>query len=945
MIRNLPKLLLLLLTVGLGVSPATGQNRLSPALQSLTAPGSEPGWLLFNESLHLDAKTLFSSYKSAFDLGEKDEMVLFRVHSDELGYTHYRYQQTYGGVPVEGAEFALHSRNGIAIKGNGHLQPGLSLNYQPAVSPENALATALSSVAATSYMWESAGNQEALRQATGDPDASFFPAAELLIADDDFQPQDEPDFHLLYKFDIQASQPVSRTWVYVDAHNGEVVKSLDMLMHTDSAGTAETRYKGNQPIVAEGFTDTGGFDIFRLRESGRGSGIETYNLNTSTDYADAVDFIDPDNYWESDSINDASTDAHWAAELTYDYYLGTHGRDSYDDEGSKLISYVHYDVNYFNAFWNGQWATFGDGSGDPLTTVDITAHEFTHGVTGNSARLVYAYESGALNESFSDIFGNAVEYYADPATFDWKIGEDIGAFRNMENPQEFGDPDTYRGTDWWTQTGDNGGVHINSGVQNYWFYLLVEGGSGTNGIGQSYAVNAIGWEAASAIAYRNLNVYLDPSSQFKDARAGSLQAVEDLYGFCSDEYTSVAAAWHAVGIGNPVTSQDFGVVDITPLGDCGLSNEEEISIKIRYLGCDTISIPFIQVAYFIQNTAIAAVEVIPFTQPVMGGQLIEYTFQTKADLSAFGNYAIVARTLTATDPYQQNDSSEFITARNPVSMRDDTLTFESFAVNTEVLDSLYLEDRRRSSVRILPGVGQDSSFAIRMTGDNYFAAAPPDSGQDFFDTNPAFSGFVYFCVDAEELNELYLDFDLRQTFSSLYDTLLGESNPGASSFRVLADGVELARYLPTTNDADPFTRQQIDLSAYAGTKFQLVMESKAISSLANDPDSIGDNIFLDNIRFRSVTWPTRITPALSPSFSLFPNPSTGMITLELEAEQQEAAVITVRDMMGKQVQKRTWQVQPGENRLDLSLADLAPGMYLISLQQESGISSSKVRRE
>jgi hypothetical protein len=391
-----------------------------------------------------------------------------------------------------------------------------------------------------------------------------------------------------------------------------------------------------------------------------------------------------------------------------------------------------------------------------------------------------------------------------------------------------------------------------------------------------------------------------------------------------------------------VSSQDFGIVDITPLNDCGLSDEEEITVKIRYLGCDTINIPFIQVAYFIQNTAIAAVELIPFSQPVTGGQIIDYTFQTKANLSAFGNYAIVARTLTATDPYQQNDSSAFVTARNPVSMNNDTITFESFGMNTDVLDSLYLEDRRRSSVRILSGVGQDSSFAIRMQGSTYFAAAPPDSGQDFFDTNPEFSGFVYFCVDAEELNELYLDFDLRQTFSPLYDTLLGAPNPGASSFRVLADGVELDRYLPTTNSDDPFVTQQIDLSSFAGTKFQLVMESKAITSLANDPDSIGDQVFVDNIRFRGVQWPTRVEQqSLLPAWQVFPNPSQGSIVVTFDAPEAAWYTVDVRDLTGRQLRTIPFLATGGSHRLEIDLAD-QPGLYLISLSSETGRSAQRL---
>jgi Zn-dependent metalloprotease len=130
--------------------------------------------------------------------------------------------------------------------------------------------------------------------------------------------------------------------------------------------------------------------------------------------------------------------------------------------------------------------TYGDGNGTtftPLTAIDITAHEIAHGLTSNTSNLVYSNESGALNESFSDIFGVSVESFANNNTLNWIIGEDAtpngNGIRNMSNPNAFADPDTYLGTNYYTGTQDNGGVHTNSGVQNFWYYLLTVGGTGT----------------------------------------------------------------------------------------------------------------------------------------------------------------------------------------------------------------------------------------------------------------------------------------------------------------------------------------------------------------------------------------------------------------------------------------------------------------------------------
>ena len=206
--------------------------------------------------------------------------------------------------------------------------------------------------------------------------------------------------------------------------------------------------------------------------------------------------IDSTNSWSSFSpaLDQYAIDAHWGTERTYDYMDSVHNRNSIDNNGFALRSYVHYDFNYVNAFWDGQRMTYGDGdaTNSPLTTLDITAHEIAHGWTDYTSDLIYANESGALNESFSDILGVLVEFYSTPSSANWLIGEDIGrAIRSMSNPNSFGDPDTYGGINWVDQncipssSNDRCGVHTNSGVQNYWFYLLVNGGLGLNDIGDS----------------------------------------------------------------------------------------------------------------------------------------------------------------------------------------------------------------------------------------------------------------------------------------------------------------------------------------------------------------------------------------------------------------------------------------------------------------------------
>jgi Zn-dependent metalloprotease len=264
-------------------------------------------------------------------------------------------------------------------------------------------------------------------------------------------------------------------------------------------------------------------------------------------------------------------DVHWGMEKSYDFYLNVFSRNSYDGAGSIIKQYVNpptlqsqygnspNNAGAYPAPYNLMQYGLGDGSFmKPVVGLDVEGHEFTHLVVDNNGNggLVYQGESGALNESFADIFGTCIEFYSG-VNADWLIGEDVmigqAFMRSMSNPNGAQQPDTYNGQYWTNTTNlsqDNGGVHTNSGVQNFWFYLLSQGGSGTNDLGNSYSVTAIGIAQAREIAYRNLVSYLGPNATFMDAYNGSLQAAQDLYGNPSAQYTAVREAWYAVGIGN-----------------------------------------------------------------------------------------------------------------------------------------------------------------------------------------------------------------------------------------------------------------------------------------------------------------------------------------------------------------------------------------------------------
>jgi Zn-dependent metalloprotease len=230
------------------------------------------------------------------------------------------------------------------------------------------------------------------------------------------------------------------------------------------------------------------------------------------------------------AVGDLDVDrAHDFARSTYTYFLNTHGRNSFDNQGAIIVSTVHYGRNYDNAFWDGKQMVYGDG----FPVLDVVGHELTHAVTEKTANLEYKWQSGALNESFSDIFGAMID------RDDWLMGEDLPpdalggreAIRSLSNPAQFGQPAHTK--DWVRTCSDEEGVHTNSGIFNKAYYNIA---------------TAIGKESAERIFYRALSIYLQPRSSFADARAKVLKATADLYGLNTDTYRAVEKGFTDVGL-------------------------------------------------------------------------------------------------------------------------------------------------------------------------------------------------------------------------------------------------------------------------------------------------------------------------------------------------------------------------------------------------------------
>lgn len=487
---------------------------------------------------------------------------LNRHNKDAAGMDHYRFQQILYTTPIENAILMVHVQQGRIKSENGKWIKDFpeSVARVAKINEISALNRALQEIGANKYKWDIPAEEAFLKREQKNPNATFRPKGSLVYysGEKDVEPF---SLRLAWKFDIYAQEPMSRQIVFVDAENGKILGKRELMHETNANGTAQTVYSGLQSITTD-FTGA----TYRLSETGRGSGINTYNLLTGTTFGAAVDFTDADNNWNNVNVakDEYATDAHWAAEKTYDYYLQKFSRNSIDGLGMALNSYVHYGAGVFNAYWDGSRMLYGDGDAShgnkPLTSLDVCGHEITHGVTENESALVYSYESGALNEGISDIFGTVIEAYARPTSNDWLVGGDFFTIRSMSNPNAYGQPDTYEGTYWYTGSSDNGGVHTNSGVLNYWFYLLTAGGSGTNDNGFVYNVTGIGMDKAAAITYRMNTNYLVSTADYAAARVAGILAAEELYGQGSPEAIQTANAWDAVGVYAPSCSTVTGLV-------------------------------------------------------------------------------------------------------------------------------------------------------------------------------------------------------------------------------------------------------------------------------------------------------------------------------------------------------------------------------------------------
>ncbi|WP_274033451.1 M4 family metallopeptidase [Streptomyces sp. MMBL 11-1] len=511
------------ITVGTKADPGALPAKLSPAQRA---------------ELLSEANATRAATAKELGLGSTEKLVVRDVVQDRDGTTHTRYERTLNGLPVLGGDLVVKESAAGTTEGvskaskatSAQLKAvGLTADVAPAAAEQQALAAAKAEGSKAKKASEAP--RKVVWLGSGSPQLAY----ETVVGG------------------LQHDGTPNELHVLTDAASGEKLYEWQAVHN----GTGNTQYNGQVTL--------GTAPSYTLTDTTRGN-HKTYNLNRGSSGTGTL-FSGPDDIWGDGTPQNAETagaDAHYGAAETWDYYKNVHGRSGIRGDGVGAYSRVHYGNNYVNAFWQDSCfcMTYGDGDGNvkPLTSLDVAAHEMTHGLTSVTARLVYSGESGGLNEATSDIFAAGVEFYsntsADPG--DYLVGEKIDIrgngtpLRYMDKPSKDGSSKDY----WYSGIG-NVDVHYSSGPANHWFYLLSEGSGAKTVNGVNYdsptsdglPVTGIGRDKALQIWFKALTTKFTSTTNYAAARTGTLAVASELYGATSPEYAAVAHAWAGINVG------------------------------------------------------------------------------------------------------------------------------------------------------------------------------------------------------------------------------------------------------------------------------------------------------------------------------------------------------------------------------------------------------------
>ena len=480
-----------------------------------------------------------------------DQLKAKDIITDETG-NHVRFSQYLNGIRIYGQEIITHEKNnGKFAQTTGNLINADANFISPYFNEETAISIA---------------EQYFGLDGESDVELVYYPRESQLV--------------LAYLIDIRNTDKETneprREMIVVDAQTGMVIDRWNNLQTAGTLGTGKGYYAGTVSNFPIDLT-SGTYTMFDVPNNGktydfnnRTCNIFGCGTNVGTIYSSSTSTFGTDG-----SLGNRASigvDAHYFSQKTLEYVYNTYGRRGIDNNNNAslrmgfMVSRTHYGKSYNNAYWDGASMTYGDGDGTtyrPFDAIDVVGHEMTHGITERTSNLRYQNESGAANESFSDIIGVAVEFYTGQLTgfggqlypSDWWIGEDLyktsnpaspsRGIRHMADPHIEGDPCHY--SEKINTTSDNGGVHTNSGIQNKVYYLLSAGGTNhkdTTGT----VVTGIGWSDAAKVAFDADTKFCTIDDTYAKVANAWVNAAKNRFGAGSAAAQQAYNAWKACGV-------------------------------------------------------------------------------------------------------------------------------------------------------------------------------------------------------------------------------------------------------------------------------------------------------------------------------------------------------------------------------------------------------------
>ncbi|RMG86088.1 MAG: T9SS C-terminal target domain-containing protein [Bacteroidetes bacterium] len=929
------------------------------------------------ESLEAQSFAFLEAAKAALQIRQPaEEFELTRLQTDPSGEHHLRFRQVFGGVPVYGSEIILHTRDGAPWLLNGRYFP----------TPENIETTpALPAETAVNIAMEDLGGKEKVKTLT-DLERRFVagePVEKQLV----LYPSETDLAHPTLAWHIRLAPNLTSRWTYfVNAQTGEILKAYSELCkfyHAEHGAHPGTPDVAPPPPTTANATDLLG--ITRTIDVFDHNGL-FYMIDASRSMYSSVKSVFPDEpvgvIWTIDATNTSpannnfsaqhvtstnntwnnpiAVSAHYNGGKAYEYFKNTFNRNSINGLGGNIVSFINVaDENgggMDNAFWNGAAMFYGNGDqafNAPLAkALDVAGHEMSHGVIQATANLEYFGESGAINESFADVFGAMID------RDDWQMGEDIsnpqvfptGVLRDLSNPHNGGNSLNDPGyqpahtSEQYTGNQDNGGVHINSGIPNRAYYLFA---------------TDIGKAKAEQIYYRALDLYLVKSSQFIDLRLAVIQAATDLHGANSPEVNAAKSAFDAVGIFDGTPNDPTVDVGINPGDDFILmTNRDYNGLWIFTPAGDAIANPLSNIA--------------PQSKPGItdDGSQILYI----ADDNTMQRITID----WANGTFDQNQIHPDPVWRNVAVAKDGS---RIAALTTDFDNLIWVFDFGKSEWQSFELYNPTTANGGITTGDvlysdvlefdftgnwimyDAFNALNNASGQniDYWDI-----GFIN--VFDHNANN-WADGFIFKLFSGLPErTSVGNPTFSKNSDYIIAfdlhDEFEDSYFLMGANIETGdlgtiFQNSDWSYPNYSVDDSRLVFNAEdflgtpllAFLNVGNDKISANGNasVYLEEAQWgvwfangdRALVAASEVATG-KPALTAFPNPASETLQVRFETTRPETVLLKMTDMTGRVVRQQQLESHAGTNQQTLALDGLPAGYYALTLQTKEGVASLKI---